>query len=124
MATQRIEEGEYGVEIITTAPKAEPKPPAQAAPVPEQRAEDAKQEDDEDDEEDMYAQGTSFGAIKEENDGFQVEEGKQMTETLVIFDKNQFLLYDFKNDRSWQVGDVESDAVTIAEDSRIVMIDN
>lgn len=72
----------------------------------------------------MYAQGTSFGAIKEENDGFQVEEGKQMTETLVIFDKNQFLLYDFKNDRSWQVGDVESDAVTIAEDSRIVMIDN
>lgn len=35
MATQRIEEGEYGVEIITTAPKAEPKPPAQAAPVPE-----------------------------------------------------------------------------------------
>ena len=69
MATQRIEEGEYGVEIITTAPKAEPKPPAQAAPVPEQRAEDAKQEDD-DDEEDMYAQGTSFGAIKEENDGF------------------------------------------------------
>ena len=70
MATQRIEEGEYGVEIITTAPKAEPKPPAQVAPVPEQRAEDAKQEDDEDDEEDMYAQGTSFGAIKEENDGF------------------------------------------------------
>ena len=70
MATQRIEEGEYGVEIITTAPKAEPKPPAQAAPVPAQRAEDAKQEDDEDDEEDMYAQGTSFGAIKEENDGF------------------------------------------------------
>ena len=78
MATQRIEEGEYGVEIITTAPKAESKPPAQqsAAPVPEQRAEETKQEDDEDDEEDMYAQGTSFGAIKEENDGFQVEEGK------------------------------------------------
>jgi len=72
----------------------------------------------------MYGEGTSFAAAKEENDGFQVEEGKQMTETLVIFDKNQFLLYDFKQGRSWQVGDVESDTVTIAEDSRIVMIDN
>ena len=47
-----------------------------------------------------------------------------MTETLVVFDKNQFLLYDFKQDKSWQVGDVESDTVTIAEDSQIVMIDN
>ena len=72
----------------------------------------------------MYAQPTSFAAVKDENDGFQVEEGKQMTETLVVFDKNQFLLYDFKQDKSWQVGDVESDTVTIAEDSQIVMIDN
>jgi hypothetical protein len=47
-----------------------------------------------------------------------------MTETLVVFDRNQFLLYDFKQNRSWQVGDVESDSIVIPEDSSIVMIDN
>ncbi len=72
----------------------------------------------------MYGEGTDFAGVKEENDGFQVEEGKQMTETLVIFDRNQFLLYDFKQNRSWQVGDVESDSIVIPEDSSIVMIDN
>ena len=46
-----------------------------------------------------------------------------MVETMIIFDKNQFLLYDLANGRSWQVGDVESE-VSIAEDSSIVMVDN
>lgn len=32
-----------------------------------------------------------------------------MTETLIIFDRNQFLLFDFKQNRSWQVGDVENE---------------
>ena len=49
-----------------------------------------------------------MNAVVEEDDGFQVEEGKQMTETLIIFERNQFLLIDLKTDRSWQVGDVES----------------
>ena len=47
-----------------------------------------------------------------------------MTETLIIFDRNQFLLHDFKENRSWQVGDVENDSVVIPEDASIVMIDN
>ena len=77
-----------------------------------------------DSEEDMYGEGISFSAAAEENDGFQVEEGKQMIETVIIFDKNQFLLYDLASERSWQVGDVENETVTIAEDSCIVMVDN
>ena len=44
------------------------------------------------DEEEMYGEGTTFVGVKEEDDGFQVEEGKQMTETLIIFERNQFLL--------------------------------
>ena len=47
-----------------------------------------------------------------------------MTETLIVFDRSQFLLYDFKHGRSWQVGDVENEDVAIPEDSCIVMIDN
>lgn len=47
-----------------------------------------------------------------------------MTETLVIFERNQFLLHDFKQNRSWQVGDVENESIQIPEDSCIVMIDN
>lgn len=47
-----------------------------------------------------------------------------MTETLVIFERNQFLLYDFKTSKSWQVGDVENEVVVIPEDSCIVMVDN
>ena len=47
-----------------------------------------------------------------------------MTETLIIFDRNQFLLYDFKQNKSWQVGDVENDQYSILEDSSIVMVDN
>ena len=72
----------------------------------------------------MYGEGTSFAATKEEDDSFQVEEGKQMTETLIVFEKNQFLLYDFKGGKSWQVGDVESNEVSVPEDSCITMIDN
>ena len=41
-----------------------------------------------DDEEDMYGEGVDIAGVKEENDGFEVEEGSQMTETLVIFDRN------------------------------------
>ena len=47
-----------------------------------------------------------------------------MTETLIIFDRNQFLLYDFKQNKSWQVGGVENEQYTIPEDSSIVMVDN
>ena len=47
-----------------------------------------------------------------------------MTETFVIFERNQFLLFDFKNDKSWQVGDVESESVAIPEDACITMVDN
>ena len=47
-----------------------------------------------------------------------------MTETLIVFERNQFLLYDFKEQRSWQVGDVENESISIPEDSCIVMVDN
>ena len=43
---------------------------------------------------------------------------------MVIFERNQFLLYDFKTDKSWQVGDVENESITIPEDSCITMVDN
>lgn len=72
----------------------------------------------------MYGQATKFTSVKEEDDGFQVEEGKQMTETLIVFERNQFLLYDFKTEKSWQVGDVENEQVIIPEDSCITMVDN
>ena len=65
-----------------------------------------------------------MNAVVEEDDGFQVEEGKQMTETLIIFERNQFLLIDLKTDRSWQVGDVESQSYLVPDDSCIVMVDN
>lgn len=68
-------------------------------------------------------QSVSYSGVEEgKDDGFQVEEGKQMTETIVIFDNNQFLLYDFKENKSWQVGDVEG--AYIPEDAQITMIDN
>lgn len=47
-----------------------------------------------------------------------------MYETLIIFERNQFLLFDFNANKSWQVGDVESNDISIAEDSCITMIDN
>ena len=47
-----------------------------------------------------------------------------MTETLIIFERNQFLLIDLKTDRSWQVGDVESQSYLVPDDSCIVMVDN
>lgn len=34
------------------------------------------------------------------------------------------MLYDFKAEKSWQVGDVENEVVVIPEDSCIVMVDN
>ena len=136
MATQKIEEGEYGIEVVvSTQPESKP---AAAQPVEESK-ESAKvdaaptqapvkknvaPDADDYDEEEMYGEGTSFAATKEEDDGFQVEEGKQMTETLIVFEKNQFLLYDFKGGKSWQVGDVESNDVSVPEDSCITMIDN
>ena len=45
-----------------------------------------------------------------------------MTETLIVFAKNQFLLYDFKKNASWQVGDVEG-GVNINDASSTVMVD-
>ncbi len=47
-----------------------------------------------------------------------------MVETLIVFERDQFLLYDFKANKSWQVGDVESNDISIPEDSAITMIDN
>ena len=47
-----------------------------------------------------------------------------MTETIIIFERNQFLLMDLSKNRSWQVGDVENESVIIPEDSNIVMVDN
>ena len=47
-----------------------------------------------------------------------------MTETVIIFEGNQFLLQDFKQNRSWQVGDVESESITIPEDCCVVSVDN
>jgi hypothetical protein len=42
----------------------------------------------------------------------------------VIFENNQFLMYDFKTNRSWQVGDLESSQgyTTVAEDASIVRV--
>ena len=47
-----------------------------------------------------------------------------MTETLIVVERNQFLLIDLKTNRSWQVGDVENESIVIPEDSSIVMVDN
>jgi len=35
-------------------------------------------------------------AEEEKEDGFVVEQNKVLEDTLVIFEKNQFLLYDYK----------------------------
>ena len=38
-----------------------------------------------------------FTAVEEDkDDGFVVEQNKVLEETLVVFENNQFLLYDFK----------------------------
>ena len=150
MATQKIDDDEYGVEVIrapTTTAAAAAATTAQTAAAPEETktaaaaattqaqpaaaaaakpkpSAPAAGNDDSEDEEAMYGQGVDIAGKQEENDGFQVEEGKQMTETLVVFDRNQFVLYDFKSNSSWQVGDVENDSIVIPEDSSIIMIDN
>ena len=73
-----------------------------------------------DDEEDF--QPVVHDAVEEEkDDGFKVEEAK-LTETLIVFAKNQFLLYDFKKNASWQVGDVEG-GININDASSTVMVD-
>ena len=46
-----------------------------------------------------------------------------MTDTLVIFERNQFLLYDFKADKSWQVGDIDTDGFSVPEDACLVAVD-
>ena len=76
--------------------------------------------DPEDEEEDMQPVVHDAPA-EEKDDGFKVEEAK-LTETLVIFAKNQFLLYDFKTNASWQVGDVEGE-ISINEAASTVMVD-
>lgn len=58
---------------------------------------------------------------EEKDDGFKVEEAK-LTETLIIFVRNQFLLFDFKNNGSWQVGDVEGQ-FNINDAASTVMVD-
>lgn len=80
MATQRIEDDDYGVEIIRpknqqVAPKVveEKKTASVTKPKPTQPAtatKPAQQEVEELDEEDMYGEGTNFAGVQEENDGF------------------------------------------------------
>jgi len=72
-------------EIKTAAPVPQKPAPAATIAVPVKKA---PVEAEEVDEEDMYGEGTTFAGVQEENDGFQVEEGKQMTETLVVFERN------------------------------------
>ena len=70
-------------------------------------------------------EGRDFTAVKDdENDGFEVQKDKELYETLVIFENNQFIMYDFKTDKSWQVGDIESSQgyTTIPEDASIVRV--
>jgi len=85
------------VEIVTAPLTPAVEETKTAAPVPQKSApvatiaapiKRAPVEAEEVDEEDMYGEGTTFAGVQEENDGFQVEEGKQMTETLVVFDRN------------------------------------
>lgn len=79
------------------------------------------------DEDDMYEQeGRVFSAVEPEQDDFVVNNSRyEPKETLVVFEDNQFLLYDFKNGTSWQVGDVEggSGYNPIAQDAAIVPVD-
>ena len=74
----------------------------------------------EDEEEDMQPVVHDAPA-EEQDDGFKVEEAK-LTETLIVFAKNQFLLYDFKKNASWQVGDVEGQ-ININDAASAVMVD-
>ena len=56
------------------------------------------------DEEDMFDdEGRDFTAVKEEekDDGFVVEKDKELQETLVVFENNQFIMYDFMTNKSW-----------------------
>ena len=46
-----------------------------------------------------------------------------MTEALLIFRGNQFLLYDFTKNNSWQVGDYDTNHLIVDEDASIVMVD-
>ena len=46
-----------------------------------------------------------------------------MTEMLLIFRENTFLMYDFSKNSSWQVGDCESKHFMVDEDAHIVMVD-
>ena len=90
MATERVEDDEYGVEVIRapdTQAVEETKATAQAQPTaaavkptaataPAANASAAAVQTDDDDEEDMYGEGVDIAAAQEENDGFQIEEGK------------------------------------------------
>ena len=46
-----------------------------------------------------------------------------MTEMLLIFRENIFLMKDFTKNSSWQVGDCESKHFQVDEDASIVMVD-
>ena len=46
-----------------------------------------------------------------------------MTEALIIFVKNQFLLLDFTKSTGWQVGDYDSSTLIVDEDASLVMVD-
>ena len=46
-----------------------------------------------------------------------------MTEALIMFTKNQFLLYDFTKSSKWLVGDYDNSTLTVDEDASIVMVD-
>ena len=65
-------------------------------------------EESDDEEEMAFTEVKHEAAEEEKDDGFEVEEGKAMRETFILFAGNQFLLYDFAVNKSWQVGDIES----------------
>ena len=46
-----------------------------------------------------------------------------MTESLIMFIKNQFLLLDFTKTSNWKVGDYDSSTLIVDEDASIVMVD-
>ena len=76
----------------------------------------------------MYEQeGREFVAAAEDEDDekFVVEKDKDLRETLVVFENNQFVIYDFMSGSSWNIGDVETGKggyFTIAENSSIAQV--
>ena len=46
-----------------------------------------------------------------------------MTESLIMFIKNKFLLLDFTKNTNWKVGDYDNSTLIVDEDASLVMVD-